>query len=267
MYNITLSWIPKLCITSICPLRDLSMVSPWNHSMISVIGHNPPQQRAQSLCHPLIFRTSHYPSTKWFQTSRPNVVQIALSPSLIAKITEQVINSLQSVNYTAAASSDGQQLFSHCQSYPESPLSKYQSSSVSTDTSTSFRPVYTPPSRIGQACRMNEPSESKPSISNPGLSELDNNFSYGANGRSIPLAISETSHISQALPRQFSEVSNLEEDTSIGRTSQLLFDSESRPTQRLSQFLRGLANHIIRIEPKHYLVYVLLETITILAFS
>lgn len=179
-----------------------------------------------------------------------------INPSLVAKITEQVIKSLQSVDCTAAASSDGQQLFSHCQSYPESPLSSYQSSSISTDTSTSFRPVYTPPSRIRQACRMNDPSESKTSISTPGLSEPDSNFSYGANGRSIPLAISETSHVSQTWPRQFSAVSDLEDGTPIERTSQLLFDSESRPTRRLSQYLRGLANHIVRIKPKHCLVFV-----------
>ena len=67
----------------------------------------------------------------------------------------------------------------------------------------------------------------------------------------------------QAWPTQFSEVSDLDEKTPVKRTWQPLFDSESRPTQRLSQFLRGLANHIVRIKPKHYLVFVLFEPVLI----
>lgn len=44
-------------------------------------------------------------------------------------------------------------------------------------------------------------------------------------------------------PRTFSTVELSTIDQKWGR----LFDSDEKPTQRLGQFLRGLANHIVRI--------------------
>ena len=190
-----------------------------------------------------------------------------IDPSLVAKITEQVIYSLRSTDYTAAASPNSQHIFSQCHSNSEPQSSSYQSSSISIDTSLPSRTIYTPPSPAGQACRIDEPSEPQALIGASKSSAAEGNFSHGESGRSAPVAISKAPHMSQAWPRRFSEASDLDRETPVERIWQALFDSESRPTQRLSQFLRGLANHIVRIRPKQYSVVVLLRSILIFSSS
>lgn len=102
-------------------------------------------------------------------------------------------------------------------------------------SSDTARRVYTPPSPA-QPPRQSTyiPQPSNESARSPPTSPLD---------KPSGVRFSSDRARPSGAPRTFSTVELSTIDQKWGR----LFDSDEKPTQRLGQFLRGLANHIVRI--------------------
>ncbi|KAK6002319.1 hypothetical protein QM012_001957 [Aureobasidium pullulans] len=161
-----------------------------------------------------------------------------LDPALVAQITEQVINNLK-------ASGIGQQ--------QQPPLSTHTRSAHSrspTESADSINRPYTPPSPM----RDNTSHRSlSPEPSMFAADPYNSNYEFTQPNRSSSDASSVHAGDGKPRPGQVRASSTLEE-TVLEKAWQPLFQS-GQPTLRLSQFLRGLALHIIDdYEPKRSLV-------------
>ena len=171
-----------------------------------------------------------------------------IDPILVAQITEQVINSLRASKVSTYATAQTSQLpFPPTQVYPDLPPGSLSSSTTSADISIPDRTVHTPPSHATCNSRTGVPPLLKTFLNSSMSSTLHSNSSIRENGRSAPVTIPKVHNVVQQRPRRNSELSDLDEETPVERIWQPLFDSQCRPTKRLGQFLRGLANHIVRI--------------------
>jgi len=182
---------------------------------------------------------------------------------LIAQITQNVIKQLQT-----GATLDGTTPVPPTQNTfpPPPPLPATgpqvvhqpipQSPSTASGTSPNMTTrVYTPPSPHKHS---DYPSHTtSPPLSQSGYSLPDPPQSPGREQRSTHFSprssssptsqASEASDKAHVRPKGPSRLSTGKEETTLERIWGQLFDEESRPTVRLSQFLRGLAVHIVRL--------------------
>ena len=118
---------------------------------------------------------------------------------------------------------------------PKAPPLQRDSSNKSNSTESpppTARKVYTPPSPVQSSkATFNMPQTSEAAASQPGSPS-------GVRFSDRPLPTRPTGG-----PRNYSSLELSTIDQKWGR----LFDNEGNPTQRLGQFLRGLANHIVSI--------------------
>ncbi|KAG9595037.1 hypothetical protein KCU97_g5379, partial [Aureobasidium melanogenum] len=161
-----------------------------------------------------------------------------LDPVLVAQITEQVINNLK-------ASGIGQQ-----QQPPLSTRTRSAHSRSPADSAGSFNRPYTPPSPMKDNGSYRSLSPEPPMFASD---PYNNSYDFPQPNRSSSDASPIHAGDSKPRPGQVRTPSTFEE-TILEKAWQPLFQS-GQPTPRLSQFLRGLALHIIDdYEPKRSLV-------------
>ncbi|KAI9718264.1 MAG: hypothetical protein M1812_004254 [Candelaria pacifica] len=162
-------------------------------------------------------------------------------PDLVAQITADVLARLQaagSENNVAPPSA----------SHPPPPSVRSDSESSTSPTMTS-RNIHTPPSPH-QTQRAEPPSfDSVPAFAAvPGPAPLSPKETPVAlpNDKGMPSPSSDASSVGSSSVRpKVSRLSTDKEQTPLEKFWGALFDEDARPTPRLGQFLRGLANHII----------------------
>ena len=181
-----------------------------------------------------------------------------VDPGLVAQITEQVINSLKASGFHGVSHSQQ----NSTQPPPPPPTSQHQQQSYQS-TRPNRRYSYTPRSPTS--------NETPPSPN-----KFDRYSSFGSDSADSPMEDPQRKEsLTSRKPRERmpSPPSNLdgtserrdsrnshrpsigEEETTLEKCWQPLFDEEDRPTMRLSSFLRGLAIHLIEdFEPKHSVV-------------
>jgi hypothetical protein len=165
-------------------------------------------------------------------------VAAQLDPALVAQITEQVMNNLK-------ASGIGQQQQSQ-QPLPTHTRSTHSRSPA--ESAASFNRPYTPPSPTKDTASHRSSPEPSMFYADP-----SNNYDFQPPNRSSGDASPVYAEDSNLRPGQARMPSTYEE-TVLEKAWQPLFVAD-QPTPRLSQFLRGLALHIIDdYEPKRSLV-------------
>ncbi|KAI9690892.1 MAG: hypothetical protein M1822_008512 [Bathelium mastoideum] len=187
-----------------------------------------------------------------------------VDPGLVAQITEQVINSLKASGFNGTPYSQSKPAQ---QAPPPPPLSQSQPQHATRPTR---RYSYTPRSPSSTEAAM--PSRYSP----PSPHKPDHYSSFGSDSADSPVEDSQrrenlkSRKPQEKMPspppsvdgpsdRRSSHNSHRpsisQEETTLEKIWQPLFDEEGRPTERLSCFLRGLAIHIIEdFEPKHSIV-------------
>ncbi|KAF2239541.1 hypothetical protein EV356DRAFT_528136 [Viridothelium virens] len=183
-----------------------------------------------------------------------------VDPGLVAQITEQVINSLKASGFNGASQS-------HQKPYQPPPPPPPPQQSVRpnrrysytprspSSTDASIPPRFTPPSphrpdhtsSFGSSDSTDSPVEE--------LQRKENLKSRKPREKmpSPPPNIDGTSDRRSSYASHRSSIS--QEETTLEKIWQPLFDEEGKPTERLSSFLRGLAIHIIEdFEPRHSIV-------------
>ncbi|KAB8290240.1 hypothetical protein EYC80_011108 [Monilinia laxa] len=154
-----------------------------------------------------------------------------VSPEIIAAITEKVTRKLFDQLKQTGAFDDQPRA-----SYMPREQSEKSNSTNQSPTPSDHRRVYTPPSPTSTTKPSFPPPPTEPMRSPPASPSSDKPFvrfndrDRGYNDRPTP-----------KVHRTYSTVELSTIDQKWGR----LFDSDSRPTERLGQFLRGLANHIV----------------------
>ncbi|KAF2096791.1 hypothetical protein NA57DRAFT_58678 [Rhizodiscina lignyota] len=172
-----------------------------------------------------------------------------ISPDLIQQITQQITESVrtQVLNELQASATVPPQ--SHGPPHqPSMPIPVPQQANLNSPlTSTSSMPVYTPPSPTRHDEDESDDNDTIPPSEPRRHHKEDLSGRYG--DRSVPME--ERSRSRPPIERTRTS----EEETTLEKIWQPLFDSENRPTNRLSQFLCGLALHLIEdYEPKKSLV-------------
>ncbi|KAG4031658.1 hypothetical protein MFRU_008g00230 [Monilinia fructicola] len=154
-----------------------------------------------------------------------------VSPEIIAAITERVKRELFDHLKQTGGFDDQPRA-----SYMQREQSERSDSTNQSPTPSDNRRVYTPPSPTSTTKPSFPPPPTEPMRSPPASPSSDKPFARfndrdrGYNDRPA-----------QKVHRTYSTVELSTIDQKWGR----LFDSDSRPTERLGQFLRGLANHIV----------------------
>lgn len=165
-----------------------------------------------------------------------------VDPNLVAQITEQVINTLKASGITGVQQQQQQQ------SHTRPAVSRSP-----TESAASLPRRYTPPSPTRQESGSYKSSSPEPHMFEP--DSYNSAYDFGRQKRSSSDASpASASDDAKSRPRQVRVPSAVEEATTLEKIWQPLFQS-GQPTARLSQFLRGLAVHIIDdYEPKRSLV-------------
>jgi hypothetical protein len=176
----------------------------------------------------------------------PDNPTLNTNPELIAHITEQVIKQLRTTSVDSGTPIQATHL--PYQPPPPSQQPPQQSPTSQTGFSAPLRNVYTPPplqkhsdypDHGSPEQTSNIPRGSPPSPEEPPASHFDH-------GRSASLAsvVSEAA-TAGTRPKGPMRLSTSNEETTLERIWGPLFDEDGHPTPRLSQFLRGLAVHIV----------------------
>jgi hypothetical protein len=133
---------------------------------------------------------------------------------------------------------------------PQAPPLQRQPSNKSSSTSspppTGRRGIYTPPSPTQAQSQTHNPTNIVPPMEQARESSREPVRSPPSSPLEKPSGVRFSDRTPTARPppgRTFSTMELSTIDQKWGR----LFDNEGRPTQRLGQFLRGLANHIVRL--------------------
>ena len=169
-----------------------------------------------------------------------------VDPGLVAQITEQVINTLKASGITGVQQSQPQ---------PPPPINvrSGHSTSPTDSTAASLPRRYTPPSPTRHETASYRSSSPEPQLSEPASysSASDMPRAKRSSSNASPVRASDDT---RPRPRQVRIPSAVEETSTLEKIWQPLFQS-GQPTPRLSQFLRGLALHIIDdYEPRRSLV-------------
>ena len=164
-------------------------------------------------------------------------------PDLVAQITADVLARLQ-----AAGQENNVAPPPPPASYPPPP-SVRSDSETSTSPTMASRNVHTPPSPHHTYRAESIPSDSAPPFAAaPGSAPLSPKEPPVAppTDRGMPSPGSEASSVSSSSVRpKVSRLSTDKGQTPLEKFWGALFDEDARPTARLGQFLRGLANHIV----------------------
>jgi len=151
-----------------------------------------------------------------------------VSPDIIAAITEKVKRELLETLKQTGNFND--------QPRASSMQRDYSSSTNQSPPPSDRRRVYTPPSPTSTTRPSFSPPPTEP-MRSPPASPISEKPSVRFSDRSG----AHTNSRSQTIHRSYSTTELSTIDQKWGR----LFDSEGQPTERLGQFLRGLANHIV----------------------
>ena len=176
-----------------------------------------------------------------------------IDTALISRITEQVIDNLRSEHRVNTLSHNVKKMSPQRRNCSDARRINHQSSSSFAETSLLPRAgrISLPPTL--HKCHNGKSFVAESLTGDQGPNGKHAGLPSGIISRSAPMAVPKVTKGPYPCPRQSPEVSQADKETPIERIWQPLFDAESKPTLRLSQFLRGLAIHIVRIEPTNLL--------------
>ena len=190
---------------------------------------------------PLRFSQSQRPIDEAVSTAFNQTDMSGINPDLVAQITQNVIHQLRT------SIDSGTPVTATQNHYPSVPLQQPVPLSPSTQSNTSppipSRNVYTPPSpqKHTDLPSHNSP-ESRPPMPQDSPPSPKDQREYDQRSHSRA-SIGSDANVTR--PKGPDRLSTALEETPLEKIWGQLFDEHGKPTARLSQFLRGLAVHLV----------------------